>query len=163
MSNLFYYIYFASAIALVSGLKLSDTRNEKVITETKNLDNADYLLPKTIVPLNYDIFLKVDLEKFKFYGTVNMNIQVLEKTGHIMLHSKNLKITRVVLKDYDIEEIIQTGTVNFDRKRDLLTIPTRENLIPRTYNLSIKYIGSLEEELNGFYRNSYPNAEGEKM
>ena len=163
MFNIFCWSIFAFAITLSSGLKLPITKNEKVDTGLKTSNNADYLLPKTFIPKNYDISFKVDLDEFKFYGTVNIDIEALEETDKITLHSKNLRIKRIELKDSK-HRLIQIDTVYFDEKRDFLTIPTRTNLkSSQRYNLLIKYEGRLEDETDGFYRSSYLNNKGEKV
>ena len=48
-------------------------------------------LSKNIIPIEYDIELKPDLNNFTFGGSETILFSILKKTKSIILHSKNLK------------------------------------------------------------------------
>ena len=57
-----------------------------------------YRLTKDVVPIEYKIVLKPDLDRFVFEGEESIEIKVKKETREIILHSKKLKISEVVFE-----------------------------------------------------------------
>ena len=53
------------------------------------------VLPKAIIPNHYDISLDVDFDSFKFEGSEDIKIKILEPVSEIVLHSVDLEIINV--------------------------------------------------------------------
>ena len=52
-------------------------------------------LSKNVVPIEYDIQLKPDLENFTFEGIETITLSILKSTKILTLHSKELEIGTV--------------------------------------------------------------------
>ena len=57
-----------------------------------------YQLPKTVVPLHYDVHLKPNVEKSMFEAEVNVRVKIHEPVNEIYLHSHNLVVREAVFK-----------------------------------------------------------------
>jgi len=122
--------------------------------------DSSYRLPKTVVPLSYELFLKseVHLEgKTNFEGTVKIKIEIVTDTDVIILHSSGLAIEepKIFYPNETIFNHIQSHT--FDTGRDFLKIATSVPLIKnQTYFLEINFAGNLKTTTtSGFYRSQY--------
>lgn len=51
------------------------------------------ILPTNVIPSHYDLELKVDISNSKFYGLVNIVIEIKNQTNNIVLNSKSLNIS----------------------------------------------------------------------
>ena len=49
-------------------------------------------LSKKVIPIEYEMELKPDLENFTFEGVETITLEILEKTKSITLHSKEIEI-----------------------------------------------------------------------
>ena len=62
-----------------------------------DIDLDQYRLPRTVVPIHYDLVLEPDLERFTFTGTSATMIDVVEATNRIVLNSIELEVAKVWL------------------------------------------------------------------
>lgn len=125
---------------------------------------VNYRLPNNTKPSGYGITLRtrVDKGEFNFTGNVVIYLEVLkENTSTITLHARKLTIAKVVLKTGI--SVIATNEPTYDEETEFLTIPLTSDklLVGKSYELSIDYMGELREDLGGFYRSSYKNANNE--
>lgn len=138
--------------------------------ETRNVgdyefvtDETRYRLPNDTVPLTYDISLitRIDQAQFDFFGTVKINIFVVNTTRQVTVHTRQLTINRVQLFD-DNNRLVELLPFYYNVVTEFLTIPTRNvDLVQgRRYHLEIDYAGVLRTDNGGFYRSSYTNAQG---
>lgn len=121
-------------------------------TTTKHLN---YRLPKTTKPNSYNMTLVIDPEKGdKFMGEVRIQIEALQITNQIVIHSKNLVI-------YDIQVMDINQNIYSDHKFDtgdknFLRISLQKKLeIGRLYQLNIVYIGRFGANMRGVYLSFY--------
>lgn len=59
---------------------------------------AQFQLPRSIHPLNYDLTLNPDLDNMTFTGCTVISMLVLHDTKRIVLHSANLNISKASFK-----------------------------------------------------------------
>ena len=52
-------------------------------------------LPKSVIPVHYDILLQINLSNERFNGKVVIQIDVKSPTLYIILHNKGLNVTKV--------------------------------------------------------------------
>ncbi|CAK4016143.1 Aminopeptidase 2 [Lecanosticta acicola] len=119
------------------------------------------VLPKNVRPLHYNLTLEPNFTTFKYDGTVEMDLDVVEDTKSISLNALELDITdtKVVSGDTVIasspklthDEDTQTTKVHFDQ-----TIPAGSKA-----KLVQKFVGTLNDNMAGFYRSSYKTESGE--
>ena len=115
-------------------------------------------LSKNIVPIEYDIELKPDLENFTFNGIETITLSILKKTKTITLHSKEVEI--------DTADVLIGGgkifaKISYNKKNEtaILLFP---NLIGiGKIKLTIVFKGILNDKMRGFYRSRYNIADKE--
>ncbi|XP_043263410.1 putative aminopeptidase-2 [Colletes gigas] len=119
-----------------------------------------YRLPENIIPVDYLIDVTPHIETFTFDGEVTIQAQVATKTNKIVLHSSEIKHDKITVS-------LEGKLLNIDRsytteKYDFLTIVLSEQLpLGSKITIAIKYSGSLNEEMRGFYRSSYTTSNGD--
>lgn len=129
----------------------------------------DLRLPRSIVPISYDIKLIPFLfnNNFTFTGEVKILVNVTESCKNITLHATALTIQKsdVVVRKVD-DQNLNYGTPNsaridiksqyFVEPKQFYVIELNDTLqVGALYALDIKYTGVLNDLLQGFYRSSY--------
>ena len=110
------------------------------------------ILPADVVPYHYDLELDVDFDKFKFAGTVGIDLECVKDTESISLNTVELDIhTTVVHADgrlitdspkLSYNEDIQTTKIDLGQ-----TIRKGQKI-----KLRHTYTGDLNDKMAGFYR-----------
>lgn len=125
------------------------------ITQSNEVD-LSWRLPTAIYPINYKIELDTDVHHDgarDYAGTVSITMGVLEATSRIILHAKELVLSRVLL----FEGVANVETTHrLDAERDFLIIEATDNFEPGSdLLLYIEFTGSLQLSGVGFYRSQY--------
>eukprot|EP00099_Drosophila_melanogaster_P013686 NP_001350853.1 uncharacterized protein Dmel_CG11951 [Drosophila melanogaster] len=124
-----------------------------------------FRLPTALRPQSYDVRILTQLENpddFHFNGTVKIQIEVLQNTHNITLHSKDLTIddTEITLSQIGGEETTEnciTSTA-VNPTHDFYILNTcKELLAGQFYELSLPFSAKLQDQLAGYYRSSYVN------
>lgn len=106
-------------------------------------------LTKDIVPIEYDIQIKPDLESFTFEGIETITLSILKPTKKLILHSKEIEIETTRIEEtfakISYDEISETAIFNFPK-----TIPVNKKI-----KLTIVFKGILNDKMRGFYRSRY--------
>lgn len=113
-----------------------------------------------ITPINYEITTTPNLESLTFTGVVDITINVEEATQSILLYSKNLNVSEVILRDQEYQEV---AGVTFDvhPETETITINIETKLsISRLYHLNLEYSGLINEDKEGLYFSRYTNNAG---
>jgi puromycin-sensitive aminopeptidase len=140
---------------------------------------ASLRLPKTTMPVQYNLTFEPDLKNFTFLGTEQIALEVTEATNVIALNAADLTITdanivsghETVVSSTDlpgggteqqtlIEATIQHATVEMDSDREQVRLKFKTALAAGKYVLSCKFKGRLNDELRGFYRSAYVDHKG---
>ncbi|XP_035223486.1 endoplasmic reticulum aminopeptidase 1-like isoform X2 [Stegodyphus dumicola] len=122
----------------------------------------DIRLPPFIMPVHYSLFMHPNLETFENSGSVNITFQVTMQTNFIVLHSKELNLSRTAILEGDEKGIPITQRLEYP-KHEQLYIEVDGTLKPyREYTLWIDFRKHLEEKLEGFYISSYKSSGGQK-
>jgi puromycin-sensitive aminopeptidase len=116
------------------------------VTETN-----EHRLPTDVVPRAYRLTLEPDLEKFTFNGEVAIDLDVRQATREIVLHAAELEIQSASL-----------GEVRMDAARERATIVAQEPLKPGPVTVTIRFTGTLNDKMRGFYRSTYTRPDGSK-
>ena len=130
------------------------------ITLTGSRDAMDVRLPRSIKPITYEVklvpFLIID--NFTFNGDVEIKFLVLEDCNNITLHSFQLKIDE---KDVSVSaesnnEVLTITRQYFVEEKQFFIVELKNTLMKGSYyKITIKYVGILNDNLQGFYRSSY--------
>ncbi|KAJ3025368.1 UNVERIFIED_CONTAM: Aminopeptidase 2 mitochondrial [Siphonaria sp. JEL0065] len=131
---------------------LEETPIGRVSTSTQGRE----ILPGQLVPSHYNLHIAPNLETFTFDGTVSINSTVVEDTYSATLHSKNLTIhnASITAKRHcdHIDKDLETVTFEFSQ-----LIPAGNSAI-----LYTEFTGIHNDQLAGFYKSNYTDAEGTK-
>ena len=88
---------------------------------------ADYRLPRTVVPRHYDIVLEPDLEQASFDGSVGIDVDVSEATSEIVLNAIELEIHSASISQNGVQ---QSASIALDEESQRATLTVGSDLAP---------------------------------
>ena len=115
-------------------------------------------LPRTVVPSRYDIRLEPDLETATYTGEEIVQVEVRDETDEIQLNAVELTITHVAAEGPDGTRL--EGTASLDPATDRVHLRFPRALRPGEWTLRLAFQGMLNDQLHGFYRSTFKDAEG---
>src|SRR6266446_6353190 len=118
----------------------------------------DYRLPATVVPQRYDLRLEPNLDAATFAGTVSIIVEVREPVIEILLNAAELAIESVAVSQVGSEPIHGSASLDEAAERARLVFPV--TITPGQWRLALRFTGTLNDKLHGFYRSTYKDAAG---
>ncbi len=118
---------------------------------------AAYRLPRTVVPSHYDITLEPDLTAASFQGSVKIDVDLAEPTNTIVLHAIELDLHTVTVSQDGADH---RGSVTFDEDAETATLTFDHELASGPAVLAIGFVGTLNDDLRGFYRSVFHDDDG---
>ena len=124
----------------------------------------DYRLPTTVVPSRYDIRLEPDLDTATFAGEETITVTVREAVSEVLLNAAELAIQAVSAQPAGggagpgggrIE-----GTASLDEAAERARLTFPGPLMPGEWRFTLRFTGTLNDRLHGFYRSTYKDAAG---
>ncbi|XP_076849857.1 thyrotropin-releasing hormone-degrading ectoenzyme-like, partial [Brachyhypopomus gauderio] len=114
-------------------------------------------LPASLRPRHYDLKLSVYMDNFTFSGEVNIELECLNSTKFIVLHTDKLEVNKVaVYSDNKKPGAMRTQRhFHYPPNQVYVIVLHREMKPLRTYRLNITFDAQIEDELLGFFRSSY--------
>lgn len=111
-------------------------------------------LPGDTRPIFYDISLFTDLIRSIYKGSVNITLKVYHPRNDLVIHSKELLISKVILTNCQGEQIriLKVSEVVDDQ---VIIITTQQRVLPGLYHLFLNFNGKLLNRLWGYYRTIY--------
>src|SRR5262245_29700423 len=122
------------------------------------LDHVDYRLPTTVVPSRYDLRLEPDLDNATFTGEETIAVEVREAVSEIALNAVELRIESAVVED--ATGAVLEGSVSLDEAAERARIRFPAPLATGPARVRLRFAGTLNDRLHGFYRSSYKDAAG---
>jgi len=116
-----------------------------------------YRLPTTVVPSRYDLRLEPDLETAAFAGEETVTVQVREPVSQVLLNAADLRIETVTAAG---PGGVLEGTVTLEPAAERARLGFPRQLEPGEWRLTLRFGGTLNERLRGFYRSTYKDAAG---
>jgi puromycin-sensitive aminopeptidase len=99
------------------------------------------------------------LDAFRFEGTETVTFEVLESSRQVVLHAVELEIHEASVRTPGGETL--PGEVLLDEARQRMTVRLASELPPgEGYQLQVRFTGAHNDQLHGFYRSAYTDAEG---
>jgi puromycin-sensitive aminopeptidase len=115
-------------------------------------------LPRTVVPSRYEIRLEPDLDHAAFTGEETIQVEVRDETDEIQLNAVELTITRAHVEGPDGVRL--EGAATLDPATDRLHLRFPRRLRPGPWTLRLGFRGILNDQLHGFYRSTFKDAQG---
>lgn len=145
-----------------------DIRSEKITGDKEVKKELPYVrLPRSIIPEHYDVELQPYIipDNFTFDGKVRILIKVLEPTDNVTLHIHNMTVDpdSVKLTEAQSGDAVEIASTSEDTEKQFYILHLKANLMKDTqYEVSMVFLGSLTDQLAGFYRSSYTDSAGNK-
>ena len=117
-----------------------------------------YRLPRTVVPSRYDIRLEPDLTTLTFRGEETIAVSVAEPVREILLNGVELAVDEAVVVDAGGAE--QRATVSLDEGAERCRLAFAAPLAVGAGRLHVRFRGTLNDKLRGFYRSVYKDPGG---
>jgi puromycin-sensitive aminopeptidase len=116
-------------------------------------------LPSFVVPSHYRINLEPNLDEATFAGTVEIEVEVGQRTENIQINSADLEISSAVILDAVGGEIVASG-IEHDEDMERATLSFDSELATGPYTIVAKFTGVLNDLLHGFYRSVFTDDDG---
>lgn len=128
---------------------------------------AYYRLPNHARPLQYDLELNLHLApgNFTFDGHVLIDIEILNRTRILTLHSKNLAIdeTATYLMEKPGFDTYIPARHEYNDLTESLSLDFDKEMPIGHYVLCMKFLGTLNDKPYGLHRNSYTDETGDTV
>ncbi len=112
-----------------------------------------YRLPSTVVPSAYDLVLEPDLDAATFAGEVSILVEVVEATTEVVLNATDLQIDSA-----EVDGRVAEVTLDADHGR--ATLRLREPVAAGPATVHLRFRGTLNDKLRGFYRSTFKDSGG---
>jgi len=119
---------------------------------------ADYRLPRTVIPSHYAITLEPDLGAATFTGEVVIDVEVVEPVLEIVLNAIELEIATA---EVVVGAETRVPSVTLDEEAERLTLGLDYSIPVGPATIRISFTGILNDQLHGFYRSTYTAPDGE--
>ncbi len=121
-------------------------------------NEADYRLPRTVIPSRYALRIAPDFETCTFEGDVEIEVEVHEPTSEIVCNAVELVIAEAVLVGPDGRRM-ELG-VELEAERERVRFTTPGTVEPGAWKLGCRFSGELGTKLRGFYRSTFTDESG---
>ncbi|MCP3975924.1 MAG: M1 family metallopeptidase, partial [bacterium] len=120
---------------------------------------ADHRLPRTVIPSHYDLRIEPNFETFGFKGRVVIQAAATERVAEIVLNSIEIDLDHVTVKATGGST--QEAALSYDPGRERVTLVLDTPIDVGPVEIAIDYTGTINDDLQGFYRSTYTTADGE--
>jgi aminopeptidase N len=119
-----------------------------------SFESAPGRLPKTIVPLNYEVSIEPDPSAMTFAGHESVTLEFRAATDRIVLNSLNEMLMDVRFDGAPVE------TVASNNQQQLTSVTLNEPAAVGPHTLSFTYNGQLESSARGLFVQPYTETDG---
>lgn len=124
-----------------------------ILVNSENAQHINYRLSNNIKPITYTINIRVDLVKFKFDGSVSIELIADKETSLIEIHQLDLNIgSDIRLLDEDFNRT-NVKPFNYIKESQIVQLNLEEPLLAnKIYDLKISFDGNITDDMKGLYR-----------
>jgi len=163
------------AAVLLQILMTTSTLNplEETVSSDIRASNTNYRLPTNVKPIHYKITLDPLIEEpgpieepvpSTFTGEVIIRVRVLEETRSITLHYNDLTIHGVSIKPAGNETYLPVSdTYHPDTHFWVISLDNGTFKTVEEYEITTNYTGHHQDDMYGFYRSSFRDAENKRV
>lgn len=145
-------------LSFVPPLDSKDSENATFVTTDSSFP-WKLRLPGTVKPVHYDLLIHPNLTFLNFTGSVQIQLEILQDTKHILLHSKNLHISKaVVLQSGDAHLLHVHESEPFEQ---IALSAQNFTFIKGVHVIQLDFSADLSNSFHGFYKGSYTTQSGE--
>jgi aminopeptidase N len=105
-------------------------------------------LPRQVVPLHYDLALTPDLGQGRYTGDETILVRVLKPTDRVTMNAINIQFQQAFITS-DVAR--QNAKVVSHPQEEMVTLQFGTPLAPGVASIHIRFTGTLNHELRGFY------------
>jgi puromycin-sensitive aminopeptidase len=134
----------------VAGILAGEPDEDPTVTETN-----EHRLPADVLPRAYRLLLEPDLDTFRFRGEVAIDLDVRTSTAEFSLHAAELEIQGALLGSSALD-------IRLDPGRERVTLRAPQPLQTGPATVTLRFTGTLNDKMRGFYRSSYQRPDGTK-
>lgn len=153
-----------------SGFQRPTTTAPPVVTSTAMpaKEKINVRLPRALKPLHYMVKLQPFINgNFSITGHVEVEMEVVEPTSNITLHIADIITKNNTIKLTPSDSRSGPGLMIsrhlYDNERQFYTAILNKELRPgEKYVLAMDFVGYLNDQLRGFYRSQYKDAQGQE-
>jgi puromycin-sensitive aminopeptidase len=127
------------------------------VRRNPTFDNP-YRLATTVVPRAYRLRIEPDLDASTFSGRVEIDLDVNEPATSISLNALDLEVDAAIVRVG--ERRIATSAPRLDDELETVTFEVGEAVAAGAATLEVAFRGVLNDQLHGFYRSTYDDADG---
>ncbi|CAH1790124.1 unnamed protein product, partial [Owenia fusiformis] len=118
-------------------------------------------LPNDVSPVNYDLRLIPNIEKFTFEGEEDISVQVKNATSKVLMNSVEIAVQSVQYTG-EGQDITEGVDVTYQEEDETITLNFPQELKVGSGTLKIKFTGELNDKMKGFYRSKYFGPSGDE-
>jgi puromycin-sensitive aminopeptidase len=126
---------------------------------TEHGNDADYRLPRKVLPRHYSLELSPHLGSATFSGHVAIELDVVEPAGEVVLNAAELDVSLASWRRSDSAEI-HPLEVRLDEALERAVFVLPGTAEPGSYVLECSFSGLLNDKLRGFYRSRFTGPDG---
>ncbi len=119
--------------------------------------STDPRLPRHTVPRAYRIELTPDIAQHKFSGSVEIDVEITDRTDTVIINASELAIHTASI---DAGSIRTNLNWEIDETNERLTLTHPDRFAMGFATLTISFTGLLNDQLRGFYRSSFTDEAG---
>ncbi|KAI5618528.1 endoplasmic reticulum aminopeptidase 1 isoform X1 [Silurus asotus] len=120
-------------------------------------------LPQTVSPFHYTLLIQPNFTSLDFSGSVKIRVDVLEDTHTVVLHAKDLTISRAGLRVLAEGHSQALKVLEYPAYQQIALVS--ENMVLRrggVYVIELEFAAKLSESFHGFYKSTYRTSDGEE-
>lgn len=142
----------------------SQKNTDCIATNGQKLPYQNILLPKTVIPDSYNIFMHPNISESKFVGTVDIICSVEKETDFVVFHIKELNITELAVIDMKSGNripVLQQLECKANQQV-YLWLGTKQPVAKNSIKIHVGFAGVfMDNHLAGFYKSMYKTKAGD--
>ncbi len=117
-----------------------------------------YRLPRHVIPTRYDLRLEPNLVSATFHGQETVSLTVTQTTTTIVLNAADLALSSAIIEDQQGQR--HQATIELDEPLQRCRLTLSQPITPGEWRLHLRFAGTLNDKLRGFYRSTYKDQTG---